>query len=138
LYLLITTRPGERDHKRTGALKDPGPKRGARKRLARWIIKPYRVSLAVKTPDPASKTSAPTASSGTSGIPPVWGNSCDGAAVALTVALADALAEGLADALADEVAVGVAEVLAEALGIILAEALEAGLAIMLWPIPMLL
>ena len=79
-------------------------------------MKPYRISLTVKAPKPASKTIAPTDSTGTRGIPPVWGNSSEGAAVALLVALA----------------VG-AEAFAEALDV--AEALEAGLAIVLWSIP---
>ena len=100
----------------------------------RWIGKPYRISLAVKTPEPASKTSAPIDSSGAMGIPPVSGNSCDGVAVALLVALAlgaEALADTLDDGLADELADGLAVALDEALDIAVAEALEAGLAIML-------
>jgi len=95
-----------------------------------------RISLAVKTPEPASKTSTPTDSSGARGIPPVSGNSFDGAVVALLVALplgaealADAPADGLADELADGLAVALAD--AEALDIAVVEALEVGLAIML-------
>ena len=81
--------------------------------------------------------STPTDSSGARGMPPVSGNSCDGATVALLVALdAEALAEALADGVADELAAGLAEALAEALGIAVEEAPEAGLAIMLSSIPM--
>jgi hypothetical protein len=96
----------------------------------------------VKTPEPASKTSAPTDSSGARGIPPVSGNSFDGPVVALLVALtlgmealADVLADGLADELADRLAVALAD--AEALDIAVVEALEAGLAILLWSISIL-
>jgi hypothetical protein len=95
-----------------------------------------RISLAVKTPEPARKTNAPTDSSGARGIPPVSGNSFDGAALALLVAPgAEALADALAVWLADGLAVALA--VAEALDIAVVEALEAGLAIMLSPIPML-
>jgi hypothetical protein len=80
--------------------------------------------------------SAPTDSSGTRGIPPVSGNTFDG--VAPLVALgAEALADVLADELADGLAVALAVGLAVAPDIAVAEALEAGLAIMLWSIPML-
>ena len=133
---MTTTRPGERGHKGAGAQRVPGPKTGARERLVRRIGKPYRISPVVKTPEPASKTSAATDSSGTMGIPPVSGNSFDGAAVALVVALALG-AEALADALDDELADGLAVALDEALDIAVAEALEAGLAIMLSSMPTL-
>jgi hypothetical protein len=96
----------------------------------------------VKTPEPASKTSVPTDSSGARGIPPVSGNSFDGPVVALLVALtlgmealADVLADELADELADRLAVALAD--AEALDIAVVEALEAGLAILLWSISIL-
>ena len=94
-----------------------------------------RISLAANTPELARKSSAPTESNGTMGIPPVSGSSfieSVGAGVELLMALE---AEALADALADPLAEVLAEALAEALDIVLAEALEVGLAIMLSPVP---
>jgi hypothetical protein len=89
-------------------------------------------------PEPPSKTSAPTDSSDASGMPPVSGNTFDGAAEALLVVLgADALADGLADEVADGLAVVLAVALAVAPDIAVAEASEAGLVIMLLSILML-
>ena len=98
-----------------------------------------RISLAANTPELARKSSAPTESNGTMGIPPVSGSSfieSVRAGVELLMALeAEALADALADALAEELAEELAEALAEALDIVLAEALEVGLAIMLSSVP---
>jgi hypothetical protein len=95
-----------------------------------------RVSLAANTAELARKSSAPTESNDTRGIPPVSGSSFIepiGAGVELLMALE---AEALADALADALAEVLAEALPEALDIVLAETLEVGLAIMLSSVPL--
>ena len=116
MYLLITARSGERGHKGAGA-EGPRPEKRHARASCTLDQEARRINLAVKTPEPASKTSAPTDSRGARGIPPVSGNSFDGVVVALLVAL---------------------NLGAEALDIAVVEALEAGLAIMLGSIPILL